>query len=96
MAAKTKPPAAHGAHWPAGKRRHADTGDWSAIRLDLTSLINDHYLVGMRSNRALAEAVGASERAVRRWLSGEDRPSPEMQDRCRAWATDQKRRLRRK
>ena len=77
-------------HWPAGKRRHADSGQWSRTRLTISALVNEHYSHGVRSMRALAVAVGVSDRAVRRWLSGEDRPSPQMQVMCQRWAIEQR------
>jgi hypothetical protein len=92
MTAKQKqPPAAHGAHWPRGKRRHEDSGgDWSRIRLQITAIIDNHYRVGLRSFRAIADALGISDRSVRRHLSGEDRPSPDVQEQYAAWCKQQR------
>lgn len=87
---KTSPPAAHGAHWPRGKRRHADVGDWSHIRLQVQSVLDAHWSPGERSLRAIAEVLGVSDRAVRRWMSGEDRPPPEKQEELRAWLQQQR------
>jgi len=79
--------------WTKGKRRNADSGDWSALRIDLQSLVTRYYLTDVRSVRALAAAVGASDRTVRKHLSGESRPSVELQDRYRAWVINQSRRV---
>ena len=74
--------------WVPGKRRHTDVGDWQRIRLRVVSLLNDHYEPGRVSVRALAAAIGVADRTVRRWLAGEDRPSPEDQERLRTWAAE--------
>lgn len=77
-------------HWPAGKRRNIDAGQWSRTRISLSALVNEHYSHGVRSMRALSLAIGVSDRSVRRWLSGEDRPSPELQELCQRWAAEQR------
>lgn len=74
--------------WPVGKRRHTDVGDWQRIRLRIVSLIADRYQHGRISARALSIAIGVNDRTVRRWLAGEDRPSPADQERLRAWAAE--------
>lgn len=75
-------------HWPKGKRRNGDAGQWSRLRLRLTRVINDQYQRGRISQCALALAIGVSERSVRRWLSGEDRPSVESQQAIATWLTE--------
>jgi len=81
----------HGGGWPKGRRRHADTGDWQAVRLGLRSLLEHHPLRGVRSLQAIADALGVPERrTVHRWLTGERRPSPEHQDLLRAWLREQR------
>lgn len=79
--------------WVRGKRRNADVGEWSRIRIGLVAMINNHYEPGRISARTLAQAVGVSDRTVRRWLAGEDRPAPEDQERCRTWAAEQRERI---
>lgn len=74
--------------WTPGKRRHADCGDWQRIRLRVVSLLTTKYQYGRVTARAIAAAVGVSDRTLRRWLSGEDRPTPEDQERLRAWAAE--------
>lgn len=74
--------------WTPGKRRHVDVGDWQRIRLRIVSLLNDRPQYGVISARAISLALGVSDRTVRRWLRGEDRPSPDDQERLRAWASE--------
>lgn len=57
-------------HWPAGKRRS-----------DVEPLERRRAVVRLRaaiekgeSRRAIARAIGMSDRTVRRWLAGEDWP----------------------
>jgi len=75
--------------WTTGKRRHENVGDWQRIRLRIVSLLNDRPQYGVISARAISLALGVSDRTVRRWLQGEDRPSPADQERLRAWAAEQ-------
>lgn len=70
--------------WPAGKRRHP-VGRWPATLARLVALLRDHAQRGAISRNALANAVGVSEGTVRRWVSAEDVPSPEMQTAVRKW-----------
>ena len=88
--ANTTAPAAHGAHWPKGKRRHADAGDWARVRLEIQALLDEHPRHGVRSLAVIGRAVGVDKRTVWRWLRGEDRPPPEAQERLRAWAKEQR------
>ena len=82
-------------HWPAGKRRNPDTGQWNRTRLRLARLIEDHPRRGRISCRALADAVGVGDRAVRNWIAGIDRPAPELQDAVRQWITERQAELKR-
>lgn len=84
----TDTPPAKG-HWPAGKRRHPDSGQWSRIRLSLTSLVTEHFEPVVRSCDAAALAMGVSSRSVRRWIKGEDIPAPDLQDIVRQWCAEQ-------
>jgi transcriptional regulator with XRE-family HTH domain len=77
-------------HWPQGKRRNPDSGSWSRTRLVLTKFLGDKYKAGSVSIRALADALGVSDRSVRRWLAGEDRPEPDMQDAIVAWLAEKR------
>jgi hypothetical protein len=74
--------------WIKGKRRHADCGDWSRIRISLCALINDRWQMGVISARVLARDLDVSEKTVRRWMAGEDRPIPEMQEAVRQWIAE--------
>lgn len=76
--------------WVRGKRRHADGGDWSRIRIDLAALFNDAPPRGPITCRGLARVLGVSDRSVRRWVAGEDRPSPTTQEAIRQWITEQR------
>ena len=77
-------------HWPKNKRRNPDGGRWSALRLGLQHLLENHRLPGVRSREALAATIGVSGRSVGRWLSGVDVPKSESQDLIEAWLSDQK------
>ncbi len=75
-------------HWPAGKRRHEDVVKWSRVRLQLTRLLADKHKRGVISARAVAADVGVSDRTIRRYLSGEDRPSPATQRAIAQWVAE--------
>jgi hypothetical protein len=66
-------------HWPAGRRRNADTGDWQVIRLGIQAMLREHHMHGVISIRAIGEQVGVSGRTVQKWLSGINRPGPRYQ-----------------
>jgi len=70
--------------WPVGKRRHP-MGQWPATLERLLALLRDHARRGTISRNALAASVGVQEGTVRRWVSGEDIPSPEMQGKVKRW-----------
>ena len=70
--------------WPAGKRRHP-MGQWPDTLDRLLALLRDHAKRGVVSRNALAAAVGVREGTVRRWVSREDVPSPEMQRKVKRW-----------
>jgi hypothetical protein len=70
--------------WPTGKRRHP-VGTWPATLARLVVLLRDHARRGVVSGNALAAAVGVGEKTVRRWVSGEDLPSAEMQAAVKRW-----------
>ena len=74
--------------WPPGKRRHQDVGDWSRLRIDLAALFADAWHFRLRTPTRLARDLGVSEKTVRRWLSGEDRPAPESQEAVRQWLVE--------
>ena len=78
--------------WTKGERRNEDTGNWSRIRMSLQALIDNHYERGWTSARKLADDLGVSDRSVRRWLSGEDRPEPEVQELIETWVAARRRR----
>jgi len=75
-------------HWPAGKRRHRDKGDWSRIRLQLWRLLDDHTRRGQISGRALADELSVSPRTVGRWIRGIDRPAEAMQSAIQQWVAE--------
>jgi hypothetical protein len=70
--------------WPTGKRRHP-IGQWPTTLERLLTLLRDHARRGTISRNALAAAVGVREGTVRRWVSREDVPSPEMQGKVKRW-----------
>ncbi len=60
-------------HWPRGKRRHSDDGVRALIAR--TKRLFRHVVPGKTSAKALARAIGVSDRTVHRWLRSEDVPS---------------------
>lgn len=83
-------------HWPRGKRRNPDRGNWSMVRLTLARFIDDHLRRGEISYRALAADLGVSDRTVRRWLAGEDRPPAELQEAAEQWVREWRDELKRR
>lgn len=77
-------------HWPAGRRRNPDAGQWSRTRLALQSLLDEHWQQGVRSERAVAAALGVSPRSLGRWLAGSHRPHPDYQELLAAWVAEQR------
>jgi len=75
--------------WPTGKRRHP-MGTWPATLARLQVLLQQPRR-GVVSRNAIAKAVGVSEGTVRRWVSGEDVPSVEMQTAVRRWVAKHER-----
>lgn len=75
-------------HWPKGKRRNSDSGNWSAIRLRATNLIEQHWTRGQISITACAAALCVDQRSVARWIKGEDMPSLESQAAMDAWVKE--------
>lgn len=68
-------------HWPKGKPRHPRV---PPARLERVRRFFDQHrlgggpIVNERSAQRVALAIGVSPRTVRRWLAGEDNPSPEQ------------------
>lgn len=57
---------------------------WGHLKADLLNALREPVR-GVRSTRVLAEECGVSDRAVRRWLSGDDMPSAERVRIMRRW-----------
>jgi hypothetical protein len=76
-------------HWPPGKRRNPDLGDWTRTLLSVQTLLCDHYKVGVRSPRALALAINVDPHSVLKWLDGTHRPAPEHQLAIKGWLNKQ-------
>lgn len=72
-------------HWPAGKYRHQDRVRWTRVRQRLARVLKKYPDPGRVSCRALAAEIGVSDRTVRRWLDGTDRPDPKYQRAVRDW-----------
>lgn len=77
-------------HWPAGKRRNPPP---PAVLLEQVRTLLATRHTGTRPVRGvrvsacgLAAWCGVSDRAVRRWLSGEDCPPRDAVRRIRTWA----------
>ena len=75
-------------HWPAGKHRHPDAGEWDSTRESLIRLIEDHWRPDHVSIRSMADAVGVQVAAARKWIAGTTRPSPERQEAVRRWVAE--------
>ncbi len=75
--------------WPEGKPRHARQPHWAATLRALGQLLTKEPKWGVRSRKALARDVSTTDRTVRRWLSGEDIPTPETQQAVREWVEHQ-------
>ena len=75
-------------HWPAGKHRHPDAGEWDSTRESLIRLIEDHWRPDHVSIRSMAGAVGVHVAAARKWIAGTTRPSPERQEAVQRWVED--------
>jgi hypothetical protein len=89
---KAKPRPTKG-HWPLGKRRNKVADDWHQVRETLTQLVTVHLVATIRSQTALAEKLGVSQRSVGRWISGEDVPQSLYQSKLRTWCRQQLRRV---
>ena len=72
-------------HWPKGKRRNADRGDWGVVLLSLTALLDNHPKPGKISIRALADKLGCDPKTVWKWIKAVNRPEPETQERIATW-----------
>lgn len=81
---KRKPKVERG-HWPKGKRRNPDSGQWSRTLLRLQKLLDNHWKRGVISQTALAQHLDVSPHTVRRWLDRVDRPCVEHQTAVKAW-----------
>lgn len=77
-------------HWPAGKRRNPDRGNWSRVRLSLRRFIEEHYCRGVISIRAVAADLGVDDRSVRKWLDGTSRPNEATQEAVEQWIADRR------
>lgn len=77
-------------HWPAGKRRNPDAGNWGRTRLAVRRFIDANYSPGSISYRALAADLGISDRSVRKWITGQSRPDPATQEAVEQWLIDRR------
>lgn len=73
-------------HWPRGKRRNHDAGEWEQTRALLETILCDHHAPMIRSTPVLAAITGVSVSAVVRWIRGEAMPTAENQVTLRDWA----------
>lgn len=77
-------------HWPAGKRRHQPlpqrqiNGLMRRIGKLVSRQPRNQHSEGVSINDVACE-VGVSDRTVRRWLDGEDNPSPDNLVKLQAW-----------
>jgi len=70
-------------HWTHGTRRNPDAGV-RALIVRLRRVLR-HPEWRRVSRRAVAKALGVSDRTVRRWLSEEEWPAARSQKRLRDW-----------
>jgi hypothetical protein len=73
-------------HWPRGKRRNQDAGDWEQTRTLLETILRDHHAPMIRSTPVLAAITGVSVSAVVRWIRAEAIPTPANQAVLSEWA----------
>ena len=73
-------------HWPRGKRRNQDAGDWEQTRTLLETILRDHHAPMLRSTPVLAAITGVSVSAVVRWIRGDAMPTPANQAVLSEWA----------
>jgi hypothetical protein len=71
-------------HWPAGKRRHVDAGDWQQTLSELRAIGEPPRRRGI-SQRAMADDMALSRKTIWRWLAGIDLPDAATQKAVRAW-----------
>lgn len=86
-------PAKPKGHWPKGKHRNADAGEWGKTRVALTALLDHHFEPGVISAAALAEVLNVYTKTVTRWLKGDSRPPPETQEMVATWIAQQRERI---
>lgn len=86
MESKAKPKG----HWPKGKRRNADSGQWARIRLALIAFVENHWARGSISYSALAAELTVDKKTITRWHTGVDRPPEETQLAIAAWIAEKK------
>lgn len=84
-------------HWPKGKRRNPDRGNWSRVRLLLAQLLEAHGTIGGAvgpagrvSKRELGRVVGVDVRTVGRWIDGTHRPDEETQAAVSEWVAEKR------
>lgn len=89
-------------HWPRGKRRNPDRGNWSRVRLLLAQLLDEHGTIGSTigpagrvSRRELARVLGVQVKSVCKWVDGITRPAPEYQQAVSQWVTEKQRQINR-
>jgi ribosome-binding protein aMBF1 (putative translation factor) len=73
-------------HWTKGKRRNVPLPTWEGTLAELRVVFAVHQ--GNRngiSAHGLAHDLGCSDRAVRRWLAGEDVPATKLQRQVSRW-----------
>ena len=72
-------------HWPAGRRRNAQSAAQLARTLDQLRAVLATPVYGRVSLRACARACGVSPATVHRWLKGEDWPRAGMVQNIKTW-----------
>lgn len=77
-------------HWPAGKRRHPKMPAKLKARINkaITPIAGGPVPEGTHTVKSIARDIGVSDRTLRRWLSGEDNPSPDHVARLEQWLDD--------
>ena len=74
-------------HWPRGQRRNdaLPARKMAGLMRRVRRLVDRDPADLTLTRVAIAEAVGVSERSVRRWLSGEDHPAATSLVKLQAW-----------
>ena len=76
-------------HWPKGRRRNPDTGQWSRTLTRLRALFAERA-ESSHNVAQFARDIAVNRKTVYRWINGTDRPQAETQLQIKAWVDQRK------